>query len=74
MANIIVEMSCKDKNYKAEIPSLNLFSEGKSRLEAMINLRIALKKYITKCSKNNNLPIILQSYYRLIVINKNYEM
>lgn len=70
MANIIVKISCKNKNYKAEISSLNLIGEGKSQLEAMINLRIALKKFISDCIKNDNLPIILKSYYKLIVVNK----
>lgn len=70
MANITVHLSCNNGNYKAEIPAFNVIGEGSSRLEAMINLRIALKKYITKCIKNDNLPIILQSYYKLIVVNK----
>lgn len=70
MANITVHLSCNNRNYKAEIPSFKIIGEGSSRLEAMINLRIALKKYIAKCNKNNSLPIIFQSYYKLIVVNK----
>lgn len=70
MAKITVHMFCGKKYYKAEIPTLKIIGEGSSRLEAMINLRKSLKKYIVECQKNNNLPIILQSYYKLMVINK----
>lgn len=51
MAKIAVHMFCSKKYYKAEIPTLKIIGEGSSRLEAMINLRKSLKKYIAECQK-----------------------
>lgn len=63
--NIKVDVTNKDSTYIATIKEFDLTGEGISYMQAIINLRKELKKYIVQSRAKDRFPLKLQKSYKL---------
>lgn len=71
MSTLNVTVQKNNRLYFAQVEKIpDVSGVGRSQLEAMINLRKSLKKYIADCNLTVGLPEELQGAYRLVVKNE----
>lgn len=71
MSTLKVKIQKNGRAYFAQLEQISDVSGvGRSQMEAIINLRKSLKKYIADCNLTVGLPEELQGAYRLVVKNE----
>lgn len=71
MSTLKVKIQKNGRVFFAQLEQIpDVSGVGRSQMEAMINLRKSLKKYIADCNLTVGLPEELQGAYRLVVKNE----